>query len=278
MRRLFICSGVAAIATLFAFVPVAAAERTKVEYPDAIFHDAENNDDRLIVMVAGLKGQGTWDDFVALLGDDSAFDSYDVLTYFTPESKDIERHVARIASISLRYSSYDHKMFVGHSIGGIIVKRYTLRALEQGTSDISDAAAWPVPNAVLTYGTPLNTDRFSIAFFKRAGARIAWPLVSDLRKEVFNIDRLKQVNTQWRQAVADDRVQHISVFGTDDPIARTDLEEQSKMTVFIEGDHLGILASDRNDDCPFLIFRTVVQRRVADLPNLACIVGSHEAP
>jgi pimeloyl-ACP methyl ester carboxylesterase len=276
MRCLPICSGVAALALLFAPNHGAAAGRTVLEYPDARFFDAENDDKRLIIMVAGLNGQVSWDDFVGLLADDASFDVYDVLTYFTPESEDIESHVDRIATLARGYPSHEYKVFVGHSIGGIIIKRYTLRALEQGVS--SGAAALPVPVTVLTYGTPLNTDKFSISLFKRAGARIFWPLVSPLRKEVFNIDRLTQINGQWRDAVADDRIQHISVFGIEDRIARTDLEEQSQVTVFIEGDHLGILASDRTDDCPFLILRTVIQGRVADLPNLACIIGSYTAP
>ena len=253
-------------------IPDADAQTTR-QLPDATFINQENNDSCLLVMVAGLKGKATWEDFKALIVKDQSLANCDVLSYDTPQKLDIEEHVDRISTLVQDHSSYKNKIFIGHSIGGFIIKLYTLRQLESDSSDDTALAKATFPDLILTYGTPLDTDSFSISFLKRAGARVFWPFVSPLRKEVFSFEQLQRINQRWRAVIKQKLVRHVNVFGIEDEIAPANIEEQSPVTVFIKGDHVGILAADRLDACPYLILRTIVSDPDADLSQLDCVIS-----
>ncbi len=253
--------------------PYVAAQTTE-QLPDATFINQENNDNCLLVMVAGLKGKATWEDFKTLIVKDQSLADCDVLSYDTPQSLDIEGHVKRISTLVGGYSSYKSKIFIGHSIGGFIIKHYTLRHLEldsSGNTVILSKATFP--DLILTYGTPLDTDSFNSSFLKHAGARIFWPFISTLKKEVFNFDHLQRINERWRAAIEKKLVHHVNVFGIEDEIVPANLEEQSPVTVFVKGNHVGILAADQLNDCPYLILRTIVVDQYSNLSQLNCVVS-----
>lgn len=126
---------------------------------------------------------------------------------------------------------------------------------------------------IITFGTPLDTDKFTVSLFQRLGARIFWTSISRLRREVFNIDRLKEINASWRTAVNKSpisKIRNINIFGVDDDIAPVENEGNALGTVFINGDHLGIITPGTVKDCSWVVFKAVLLDPVVDPRSIDC--------
>ena len=98
------------------------------------FLDNENDDGSLVVLVAGLDGEGNWADFVRRLqrtGEDAvsnrfAFDQFDYLIYDSPDAQTIDSIFTELrgALTSHPRQPSGRLVFVGHSIGGYALRRF----------------------------------------------------------------------------------------------------------------------------------------------------------
>lgn len=255
------------LAPLLAGAGPAWADRT--DFADGYLVQRVPRGEMLVVLVAGLAGEDTWRRFVTLMEADPALQRSDVLVYHSPAAFDIDQQAERLETVLREHGRHHARQaYIGHSIGGLIVKRMLLRRM---------AAQWrdaERPALVLTLGTPLDTDKFSISVFRRLGASVFWPLVPPLRREVFNIQRLEDISQAWRTALGSGALagmRVVSVFGTDDEIAPAREERASESTVFIRGDHLSIATPKDAADCPYLILKTLLVEPQARLQSLSCI-------
>jgi hypothetical protein len=261
-----------ALATALYFVTAGRLLADSVKkFPDGYFRDRDNANKTLVVLVAGLAGEDSWKRFAELIDADGEMKPIDYLIYYSPTSLDIDQSVARLATILRDVTPrYTDRIYVGHSIGGMIIKRLLLKEADAPANNRM------LPNLVVTYGTPLDTDKFNINLFKRLGARVFWMSVQPLQREVFNVERLKEINKAWRTAVANGPLsvtRFVSVFGVEDRVATIDEESPSERTVFIRGDHMGIVSPARANDCSFVIFKTVVKDHAATLDRIPCALG-----
>jgi hypothetical protein len=251
-------------------IAVCQSSFADAKYPDAKFRDKDNDNATLVVFFAGLGGKGSWDRFTELMDSDSDFDGIDYLDYFSPQTLDIEENARRAQTLLAKHQTgYEDIVFVGHSIGGIMIKQTLLME----TSASSDARI--LPGMIITFGTPLDTDKFTVSMFQRLGARIFWTSVSRLKREVFNLDRLKEINASWRTAVTNiplSKIRNINIFGVDDEIAPVENEGSTLGTVFINGDHLGIITPGTTKDCSWVVFKTVLLDRVVDPRSIDCVL------
>jgi hypothetical protein len=141
------------------------------------------------------------------------------------------------------------------------------------TSDSEDQTL--TPNLVVTYGPPLKIDKFSISTFKRIGARIFWFSLPKLKKEVFNLEVLEEINEEWRTrfiSKATPKIEFLTVFGTNDKIAEAKNEDRSTISVAIPGDHLEIVTPQSTSDCSFKILKGKLQDRTFDPNVLTCVL------
>lgn len=228
----------------------------------------EKGNATLIVFIAGLGGKQTWDTMAKLMDQDSGLNGFDYLLYYSPKELTIEENVRRLVTIlSARRATYREVIYVGHSIGGIMIKGVLLSELS------ANPAAPHLPKMAITFGTPLNLDKFSVSTFKRLGARISWLFISPLRKEVFNIERLKEINSSWRTAARKaplKDVRTVYIFGAEDEIAPAKGEGGTDQVVFVRGDHSGIVTPGSADACSWIVFRTAVLEPETDLQTLGC--------
>jgi hypothetical protein len=240
------------------------------QYADYDFQGDSNNNTTLIVFIAGLGGEKSWKKMAQLMGSEPEFNNIDYLAYHSPQSLDIEENIQRALTILKNYSSnYAETIFVGHSIGGIMIKRMLLRETTKnpGTSRL--------PNMVITFGTPFDTDKFTVSLFKRLGARIFWTTVPPLSREVFDLETLKEINSDWRKAANTspiNQIKQINIFGVQDETAPARFEGRSKDTVFITGDHLGIITPESKQACSWIVFKSVVLDRATDPRKLDCVL------
>ena len=244
--------------------------QTDKKYTDGYYRDRDNQNETLVVFVAGLAGEASWRDFTRLMDSDNDFDRIDYFVYHSPQSLDIEENVrgikSRLREIGGRYGKI---VYVGHSIGGIIIKRWLLLEANAGTKEQN------LPNLVITFGTPLDTDKFSVSMFKRLGARVFWPAVSNLQREVFNIDRVAEINKAWRTATKQsplNEVKRVTVFGVEDEIAPAANESRSETTFFIRGNHLDIISPDTDRACSWIVIKAVLLNRTSSLYTNPCVL------
>lgn len=259
------------IALLFCWVsPETMHARQDKPFLGGYFRDNDNDNSSLITFVAGLAGDKSWKGFIELMDKDRYFSRFDYLVYHSPDKFDIEQNVERIATeLHELPFEYSYKVFVGHSIGGMIIKRLILNF----AADEKEQSY--LPDLMITFGTPLDTDKFTISLLKKLGARIFWFMVPALKREVFNIDRLKEINTSWRTAAKSspvDVIRCVTVFGVEDTIARTEGEQRSKDTVFIKGSHMGIISPAGSTACPFVVFKAVLKDGPVNLQSIPCVV------
>ena len=222
-------------------------------HPDALYRDRDNENNTLLVFVAGLGGKGSWNELVKLIEQDDDLQYLDYLLYHSPQSLNIEENVDRIKTLVKQYSpSYARAVYVGHSIGGLMIKKSLIDIVGRPF----DAAT--MPSMFITFGTPLETDKFSINFFQRLGASILWFKVSRLKKEVFNLDKLREINTSWRAVISRPPIDDIilaNIFGINDSTAPVEHEGNLPSAVFITGDHLGIIKPATEGACSWKVFK-----------------------
>jgi len=239
---------------------------TVTTYPDGYFADRDNDNDTLIVFVAGLAGKESWSSFIPLVDSEDSLVGADYLVYETPGSLDVEDNARRLGTILDRLPvSYPRMIYLGHSIGGIIIKRLILRQI--GGSDSPRL----FPDIVITYGTPYNIDSFNITAARNLFGQIGWAFMSTLRRDVFNLERLSAINRAWRSAERTaplDQARIISVFGIEDTIAPASDERPSAATIFVKGDHMGIVSAT----CSVRILAATVRDRDVDLSTLPCVL------
>lgn len=239
---------------------------TVTTYPDGYFADRDNDNGTLIVFVAGLAGKESWSAFVPLVESEDSLVGADFLVYETPGSLDVEDNVRRLGTVLVGLPvSYPRMIYVGHSIGGIIVKRLILRQIGRPDS------AHLFPDIVITYGTPYKIDSFNITATRNLFGQVGWAFMSRLRRDVFNLERLSAINRAWRSAEGTaplDRARIISVFGIEDTIAPAADERSSATTIFVKGDHMGIVSAS----CCVQILAATVGDRDADLSTLPCVL------
>ena len=231
----------------------------------------ERGNTALILFIAGLGGKQTWDSMTKLVERDPGFSGFDYMVYYSPKELSIEENIRRLSTIlSERQAAYEKVIFVGHSIGGIMIKGILLSQLS------ANPAVQRLPAMAITFGTPMNLDKFSVSTFKRLGARVSWFLISPLRKDVFNLERLKEINSGWRTAAGTaplNGVRTVYVFGTEDEIAPAKGEGGSDRVLFIVGDHSGIVTPGSADACSWKIFKTAVLEPGTDLRSLNCLLN-----
>jgi len=232
----------------------------------------DKGNETLVVFVAGLAGERTWKPLVRLIDSDNDLSSIDYLVYHSPDSLDIDGNVSRLETILRdmqdKGSKHANEVYVGHSIGGTIIKQSLLRVIAQ-------ANQLNVPKLVITYGTPLDSDNFNISSWESLGARVLRGPLPPLRKEALNIDRLKKINEAWRTAVKTaplSEVRLVNVFGVGDRTAPIEKESRSNVSVFIDGDHISIASPTKSDDCSFVIFKAMVKNWTAVLNKIPCIL------
>lgn len=231
-------------------------------FPDGLFVDKPNDDKALLVMVAGLGGEGTWSRFTEALDCDVFFNRFDLLVYHTPKDLPLEKQVDRIAAILSDYRAYPEQMMVAHSMGGFVAKRYLL---DLGSA--ADARREGL-SMLWTYGTPLDTDKFG-GFFLQRITRIVKALVSPLEQEIFDNDNLRSINHDWKRWLADAGgagFRFVGVFGLDDDKAWASRETPSQNVVLIAGDHRTVM----NDGCSFKILKAVLEHPATDPRSLDC--------
>ena len=188
----------------------------------------------------------------------------------TPKSLDVEENVHGLRALLTGLSrSYPTMIYVGHSIGGIIIKRLILLQLSQSENEL------PLPDMVITYGTPLDTDTFNITTTRNVLGHLSWAIMPTLWREVFDLERLADISGAWRTAVTEaplDRIRFISVFGVEDTIAPVTHEHRSEETVFLQGDHMGIVSPTGSEACSLVVLKTALHDRAADLSALPCVL------
>ena len=239
-------------------------------YPDAFYRDKQNDNKTLVVFIAGLGGEKSWKQIAKLMDEDREFNQIDYLLYHSPKSLNFEDNVLRAQTIIENHrTDYQEAVYVGHSIGGIMIKRILLREASLSSDNHN------LPEMVITFGTPIDTDKFTVSIFRSLGARIFWAQVPPLSREVFSIDRLREINTSWRTAVNQspiNGIKHVNIFGVQDKTAPVDNEGDSKSTVFINGDHLGIITPVTAEECSWIVFKTVLLARDRDPRKIDCVL------
>lgn len=219
----------------------------------------------LVVFVAGLGGKDTWQSMIKLLRQDAELESVDYLHYYSPKALNFDENVAQLKSLVSRYRvGYDKVVYVGHSLGGMMIKRALIRE-----ANLPEAQR-VLPDKVITFGTPLETNTFAISVFEKLGARVAWFFLPSLSRDVFNIQHIARINRSWRTATALPAIQNIervNIFGYQDPTAPIDHETQGDYTHFIPGDHLKIVQPRDAKDCSWVLFRALLMgAAVSELP------------
>lgn len=226
------------------------------EFPDYSYCERRPENSTLVVLVAGLGFRDTWSALTRLIPKDPHLDNIDYLVYYSPQERDFDGNVARFAAILKNLptkAKYTRRVYVGHSLGGMMVKWLTL--------GLASTQPGELPNSVLTFGTPLRTERFDIDMFRRTAAWVGWSKLSPLEKEALNDERVKNINRSWLTAVKTEpliKVRQISVFGAADWVAPITQERPSDVSLFIEGNHSTILPKSPQD-CSFLIFKAVMR-------------------
>jgi hypothetical protein len=257
------------LAQLLGFIAAAATLSGSLAAPDHDFMSRDNNNATLLVLVAGLAEKSTWTQLRKLIDSDAELSGIDYLVFHSPQELDLDGNVNRLAAILWnlpRSADYRRNVYIGHSIGGMIVKQLTLRLVQQPDRK-------HMPSMVVTFGTPFNADRFEMDLFRKAGATLFWFTRTPLEKQVFKYDRLKEINEAWRVAVKSPplrEVRQINVFGVQDSITPTQYESQSEISVFIRGDHMTILPNSV-DDCSYTIFKALLRDQKAPLAELPCV-------
>ena len=100
-------------------------------------------------------------------------------------------------------------------------------------------------------------------------------LVGDKLREVFNLDRIKQINSSWRAEVGHSPIsdiRRVNIFGVKDEIAPSRVEGDSPFTVFIPGDHLGIITPASTGACSWIVFKTAVISPAVNPRDVDCAV------
>jgi pimeloyl-ACP methyl ester carboxylesterase len=239
-------------------------------HTDYVYKDQDNDDEVLVMFIAGLGGEGSWRRLTRFIDSDPDFGCIDYLVYHSPEESNIAENIGRAQTILGQYrEDYDQTILVGHSIGGIMIKRALL--IEAGKSPEERR----LPDMVITFGTPLDVDKFTVTLFKRLGARIFWFRLPPLHREVFNLDRIKQINSNWRAEVERSPIKDIrrvNIFGVDDKIAPSRVEGDSQDTIFIAGDHMGIITPESTSACSWIVFRTAVLEPSAIPREIDCVL------
>ena len=129
-----------------------------------------------------------------------------------------------------------------------------------------------LPDAVLTFGTPLDMDRFDVNAFLRLAAKFSFTYRTPLAKEVFNDARVREINAMWRDQVRSatlGKVAQVNVFGDEDNIAPVKGEKGADTAVQVRGSHSTILPKEA-DDCSFLILKAVI-RDPKSVAGLSCL-------
>jgi hypothetical protein len=257
--------------SLFVFCLAGASYSQGVtDLSDGYFHDRDNDDGRLIVFVAGLAGEKSWSSFIPFVSSDASLRDFDYVVYETPKSLGVEENVHGLRALLTGLPrSYPAMVYVGHSIGGIIVKRLILLQLNQSENNL------PLPDMVVTYGTPFDTDTFNITTTRNVLGQMAWAIMPTLWREVFDLERLADISRAWRTAVTQaplDQIRFISVFGVEDTIAPVTHEHRSEETIFLQGDHMGIVSPTDAEACSLVVLKTALRDRTADLSALPCVL------
>ncbi len=241
---------------------VSCESGARTDFFDGFLSDKDNEDDALLVLIAGLGGDKTWKVFLGLLDCDNFFDRFDVVVYHTPKDLGLDEHVGRIKAIMGDHPGYSERVIIAHSMGGFVSKRFILDLAEGG------AFRTDPPRILVTYGTPLDTSTFGGWFTQNAVRRVKG-VVSPLRQEIFNNDVLDKINAEWKQQIVtltENEFRYVGVFGIKDKTARADRETSSRNTIFIRGDHKSVM----NDECSFEILKSILNNNALDARTLYC--------
>lgn len=250
-------------------------------FPDARYRDQENSNGLFLVLVAGLGQEKTWAPLTALIEKDKDLRFIDYLVYYAQREYDLEQNVNRLQTIldelQVRTAKHPQRIYVGHSLGGLMIRRVVLKALNpvRTTTKATNTQRLPVnlPTMVVTFGTPFDTPKFDLRMYWLAAAKFSYPWSSPFVKEVLNDRRVEEINTAWRRTEPIQKIPQANVFGRSDGIAPT-AKEDPNVSIFIDGDHQTIVPTAR-DDCPFKILEALIQSQKIDAARgLRCVAES----
>lgn len=172
-------------------------------------HDARSHSQKLVVFVHGLGGDerrtfGKWLDLMKddreLVSGQVALSKYSIATLGYPASPADRFTITEIASKLTndidewtRTGDFDEINFIGHSLGGIVIKRLLLNgAMLEKSFEKNSKSVFLI--AVPSQGSPLAS------IFGRLARWIAGPLVKDLEPISMNAF-LQQLQIDWRHYV-----------------------------------------------------------------------------
>ncbi|SDH87790.1 alpha/beta fold hydrolase [Nitrosomonas sp. Nm132] len=225
-----------------------------------------------VIFVHGLGGdESTWGDFPRLIREDSELDvSISFMTYPTPFGglklfyflqpkyqaiEDLAKSLKTI--IDEKYRDADEIVLVGHSMGGLVIRKYLLEeVVAERQSKVSKAILYAVPNR----GASLATFVGKVSLFKN-------PHLYQLNKQA---DFIKLLNESWCRARIEASVEMTIVVAGNDKIVTVDSAEgvfQHLEPKQIPGvGHVNVVKPQSSSDLSFLIFKNAVLKKKY-LPN-----------
>ena len=262
MKKLNIIFLIAIIMNI-SFFPLQAKEIIKP--PEGDFEDNYNDDKSLIIFISGLAGKNTWTKLIRLLKKDDKFNKYDFLIYFSSIDYDISTHASRLNYIiTEKLSNYTNKIFVAHSVGGIIAKSILMQ-------ESIDSSAFP--KLIIFFGTPMKIDYFNIKLLKTSFLNFIVESMPELKKDVLDPDVIIPINLEWNKFFLENqnKINCLAVFGTNDKIAIAK-GENNKFSILITGTHKKIVSPLSNKDCSFVVFKNKVLNINEDVKKLRCVI------
>jgi pimeloyl-ACP methyl ester carboxylesterase len=229
-----------------------------------------NNNCSLLLLVGGLGRADTWDEMIGELKQNSDFNKFDYLVIHANKSRDIEQNVEFITATLNQLSGYQHKMMVGYSMGGVLVKRFILKHAHDPLYRVL------MPELVVTYATPLATSKLKLQFSKRFRWNFGFHSgLTPLELDILDGTQLLDISTEWRAKEWKDSgvdFRYVAVFPTNDSVASSDMEESSADTVFIEASHLNVL----KNHCAREVLRELLINPGLEPRTLPCAMKSSD--
>lgn len=233
-----------------------------------------------VIFVHGLGGnESTWSDFPRLIKEDPKLDlSIDFMNYPTPflgikflyflqhEYQAIEDLAKSLKTlIDEKYCDANEIVLVGHSMGGLVIRKYLLEEVVAGRQlKVSKAILYSVPNR----GASLATLVGRISPFKN-------PHLYQLSKQS---EFIKLLNESWCRSKIEALVDITIVVAGNDKIVTVDSAEgvfQHLEPKQIPGvGHIDVVKPRSSSDLSFLIFKNAILKKKY-LPNFQTLPGGY---
>lgn len=213
----------------------------------------------LVVFIHGLGGKGTtWDDFIRVMdecSDLSGLFAYNIYEYPTKLFK-LFRKLPSLEVISdglhtfLEYQAKNYKsiVFVCHSMGGLICKRYLSRYMSNNYRNTQFSF-----RAALFYATPHNGSVLANIFIFFS------PLFRQMSFLRIRSKGIKELNTQWKELGISEKIRAKYIIGGKDiivsPKSAQFFENNQDVAALPYAGHFKIHRPKSQTETSFLIFK-----------------------